>query len=48
MLDLDVQTLASNLVEGFNRNLFDRDQQFYLKTEFFKYLKFEKLVRFLQ
>ena len=31
---IDVQTLISNLMEGFNRNFFDQDQQlFFLKTD---------------
>ena len=29
---LDVQTLTSNLVEGFKRNFFDWDQRFYSKN----------------
>ena len=31
MHDLDVQTFISNLVEGFNRNFFDLEQQLYSK-----------------
>ena len=41
MHDLDVPT--SNSVEGFNRNFFDPDRQFYSKTLIFQVIKIQKI-----
>ena len=45
MHDLYVQTLTSNLLEGFNRNFFDQDRWFYSKNWISRIIEIRKITK---